>query len=82
MTNPELVSIVFHTDTGSCFRVLRQRVMNDTDIFNTSDEFTHPNRKHTERIIKEARSEGYLEGKADWLKVTQKGWAAYRAAKD
>ena len=74
MTDAELTAIIFHTDYGSCFRVLRRRLMGDTDIFNTSPEFTHPNRKHAERIIKEARKEGYLEGKADWLKVTKKGW--------
>ncbi len=81
MTGPELVAIVFHTDTGSCFSSLRERVSEDTDIFNTSDEFKHPNRKHTERIIKEARTKGLLTGKADWLKVTKDGWTAYNDAR-
>lgn len=81
MTSAELVSIIFHTDGGCEFRTLRQRVMNDTDIFNTSGEFTHLNRKHTEKLIKEARSEGYLAGPTGWLKVTKKGWEAYQAAK-
>lgn len=79
MSPAEVVSIIFHTDTGSSFSVLRDRVSSDTDIFNTSEEFRHRNRKHTERIIKEARDQGLLEGKADWLKVTQKGWQTYRA---
>lgn len=79
MSPAEIVSIVFHTDTGSCFSTLRDRVSSDTDIFNTSEEFRHLNRKHTERIIKEARADGLLEGHADWLKVTTKGWATYRA---
>ena len=75
MNKKELQSVIFHTDTGSCLKVLVDSVSKDQDIFNTKDEeFKEANKIHARSIIRRAKDEGYLRGDPDWLKVTDKGW--------